>query len=85
MEATILQFGEQLQISQFKARFNVTTIDIVKSPKTDKLFFTCGNIRGAVSANYKEDPIMSFVTAPDNAESFWLLHKKGSNNTVDTL
>lgn len=82
---TVLTFGEQLQISQFKAKYNVTTIDIVKSPKTDKLFFVAGNVRGAVSANYKEDPIMSSVTTPDNAESFWLLHKKDSNNTVYTL
>jgi len=85
MEANVLIFGEQLQVSQFKARFNATTIDIVKSPKTNKLFFVAGNVRGACSDNYKEDPIFSFVTTPDNAESFWLLHKKGTTNTVDTL
>ena len=85
MEAKVLSFGEQLQVSQFKARFHVDTIDIVKSPTTGKLFFTAGEVRGAVAENYKEAPVFSFVTVPDKAESFWLLHKKGSSNTVDTL
>ncbi len=78
-----LTFVKTLSIADFKAQNNNNGIEVIKSPKTGKLFFVCGAITGAVSDDYKEAPCMSLVSG-ENGE-FWLLHKKQSNNTVDTL
>ncbi len=78
-----LTFLKTLSIADFKASNNNNAIEIIKSPKTDKLFFTCGQVTGAVSTDYKESPCVSLVEGETG--EFWLLHKKSSGNTVDTL
>ena len=85
-----LQFGRQMAPAQFKAHMGVTTLNIVKNPNTGKLFFSSpedSTVSGAVSANWKADPVFSEVTSPDSGDTFWMLHKKGSENqnVVDTL
>lgn len=83
---TSLVFLKTLSIADFKASNNNNAIEIIKSPKTDKLFFTCGQTSGPVSADYKENPCVSLVHGTEGKDSaFWMLHKKASANTVDTL
>ena len=85
MEAK-LTFLKTLSIADFKASNNNNAIEIIKSPKTGKLFFTCGQTTGPVAGDYKESPCVSLVHGEEGEDSaFWMLHKKSSTNTVDTL
>lgn len=79
-----LKFIKTLSVADFKAQNNNNGIDIIKNPNTDKLFFTCGHTTGAVSSDYKESPCVSLVVGTDDVE-FWLIHKKATANTVDSL
>lgn len=79
-----LTFIKTVTVADFKAAHGNNSITIVKSPKSNKLFFECGTVTGAVSDNYKEAPALSQVKGSDDTP-FWLLHKKGTDNVVDTL
>lgn len=85
-----LTFSWTKDIATFKKDTGATALNIVKSPKTGKLFFEATNdtsIRGAVSATWQEDPAISQVV-DNQGEVFYILHKKGSNgadNVVATL
>lgn len=79
-----LTFHKTLSIQDFKALNNNNGIDIIKNPTNNKLFFTCGQTLGAVSADYAEAPCASLVSGEDN-EEFWLIHKKASTNVVASL
>ena len=72
----------------------VSTLEIIRNPNSQKLFFRSpdnSEVSGAVSANWKDDPVFTWVTAPATAEepeeSFWMLHKRGGgkSNVVDTV
>jgi len=78
-----LKFIETLSVAEFKERTHAN-IEIYRNPKTEKLAFESGAIRGAVSENYKEAPVLSLVQG-DTEEQFWLLHKKSTQNVLDTL
>jgi hypothetical protein len=84
METAKLVFHKTLSIADFKALNNNNSIEVIKNPNTSKLFFTCGAIIGATSADYKENPCVSLVSGSDSVD-FWMLHKKATTNTVDTL
>lgn len=87
-----LKFVNTFTVADFKANHEIATIDIVKSPKTGKLFFSAysskkGTITGPVGENFKECPMVSEVIG-DGGEVFYLLHKKGASseeNIVDKL
>ena len=80
-----LSFTQTMQISQFKAKNNITKIDIIKNPNTGKLFFSAGDITGAVSDNYAANPVISLMVDKETGESFLLIHKQGDSNVVDSL
>lgn len=72
-----LTFNETLTVEQFKAKMNVSRIDVKRNPKTGLLFFTYGAKTGAVAVNgIPKNPMLSNVTGDDNA-NFWLLHEEG--------
>ena len=72
-----LTFGETLTVEQFKELVKVSRVDVKKSPKTGKLFFTYGAKTGAVAAKgIPQHPMLSNVTGSDGS-SFWLLHEEG--------
>ena len=72
-----LTFGETLTVEQFKAKMNVSRIDVKRNPKTGKLFFTYGAKTGAVAVKgIPAKPMLSNVTGSDGS-SFWLLHEEG--------
>lgn len=82
----IMEFLTTYELSEFKELKGAgPRIEVVRNPKTDKLFFSCGSLTGAVSSNgYREYPVISHVAA-DGAE-FFILHNKGkSANVVDSF
>lgn len=71
-----LVFNETLTVEQFKAKMNVSRVDVKRNPKTGLLFFTYGASVGAVSSKgIPAHPMFSLVTGDDGA--FWLLHEEG--------
>lgn len=78
-----LVFNETLTVEQFKEAMKVSRIDVRKSPKTGKLFFTFGAKTGAVAVKgIPQHPMFSFVKGdptPENPSGeFWLLHEEGT-------
>ena len=80
--ARTLIFKETLTVEQFKAKMNVSRIDVKQSPKTGRLFFTYGAKTGAVAVKgIPTNPMFSYVKGdptPENPSGeFWLLHEEG--------
>ena len=78
-----LQFNETLTVEQFKAKMNVSRIDVKKNQHTGRLFFTYGSATGMVSAKgIPENPMLSHVEgiSRQTGEPFecWLLHEEGN-------
>ena len=83
-----LIFGESFSISEFKTKFASadTKIDIVKNPKTDKIFFVCGKVTGRVSnKGYSNNPVITLTTDPETGEIAYMLHNKAMDNVIDSL
>lgn len=81
MEKNLI-FNDTLTVEQFKDKFKVSRVDVMKNPKTGKLFFTFGAKKGAVaSKGIPQHPMFSFVkgdSTPQNPDgTFWLLHEEG--------
>ena len=84
-----LTFGDTLTVEQFKELVKVSRIDVKKSPKTGKLFFTYGAKTGAVAAKGIPQHPMFSVVCPEGdtldvenagkkgCSTFWLLHEEG--------
>ena len=84
-----LTFGDTLTVEQFKELVKVSRIDVKKSPKTGKLFFTYGAKTGAVAAKgIPQHPMFSLVCPEGDTlnvahagerecSTFWLLHEEG--------
>jgi hypothetical protein len=82
-----LVFSNSKTIGQFKADNNVSKIDIVKNPKTEKIFFSYVGGSGAVSSKWvrSEVSIISTVSDRETGETFLMLHNEGVSNVIDTL
>ena len=84
-----LTFGETLTVEQFKDLVKVSRIDVKKSLKTGKLFFTYGAKTGAVAVKgIPQHPMFSLVCPEGDTldaahagerecSTFWLLHEEG--------
>ena len=80
-----LKFISTTDVADWKAKNNVSTIRIIKSPKTGKLFFVANDIQGAISTKgYDKTPVVSLCSTPDG-EQMYLLHNRQDNNVVATL
>ncbi len=82
-----LEFLETLTIEQFKEKKLVSHIDVKQNPKTGKIFFTYGDLTGAVSAKgIPGRPMVSLVKGEPTIENpsgeFWLLHEEGQGAPV---
>ena len=82
-----LTFGRSTSLSAFKAE-NGDSVKIVRNPKTGKVFFSCGDKKGAVAAktvanNFKGD--LRVVEATDGNEHFLVLCNESSSNVITTL
>ena len=77
-----LTFNETLTVEQFKARMNVSKIDVKQNPQSGKLFFAYGAKTGMVSLKgIPQHPMLSNVSGIDRktGEPFtcWMLHEEG--------
>ena len=83
-----LTFEKTTTIAEYKSLEGASTIEVVKNPNNDKLFFATDNGKmGAFSGELSEvmaNPAMSVVVGT-TGEKFWMLHKKQSNNVLGTL
>ena len=86
METT---FINTYSIEQFKKLHDISEINIIKNPHTDKLFFTTDSeIRGTVSTKFEDlikDEKSISECADENGEVFWMIHKKQKDNVVVSL
>lgn len=85
MEA--MKFLRSITIEQFKQEQNVEAIQVVKSPRTQKLFITWGgDTRGIMSKSEITRPMMSFVEVVNETtgelEKTWMLHNEPENKNV---
>ena len=83
-----LTFGRSTSLSAFKAENGGEAMKIVRNPKTGKIFFSCGDKKGAVAAKtaangFKGDLRVCEVT--DGRESFLLLCDETASNVITTL
>ena len=81
-----LTFVSTSTLAEFKAAKSVSSLDIVKNPKTEKIFFSCSSTSGAVSSKWtsKEPSMISVVKGEDSVE-FFMLHNKASVNVIETI
>ena len=83
-----MKFGQKLSVSAFKEMHNADTLQVVKNPKTSKLFITAnGTTVGAVSKNYDSTLDKEFVELimEDTGETVWCLHNPSNDNVQETL
>ena len=80
--------------AEFKRKMNVSSLNIIRNPKTDLLFFQApdnSDVKGAVSRTWApgDDTVISEVCPKEGAEAgvmFYMLHtKRESNNVLATL
>ena len=82
-----LTFGLSKSLSAFKAE-NGSSMRIIRNPKTGKIFFSCGDKKGAVAAktaanNFEGD--LRVVECNDGQDHFLLLCNESSDNVLTTL
>lgn len=83
-----MKFGKKLSIAAFKEMHKADKLDIVKNPKTDKLFVSAnGSTVAAVSTKYDSTKDKQFVEIIDEetAETLWCLCNTSDVNVVEVL
>jgi hypothetical protein len=86
MNTTQLTFVSTQSISQFKSLQMIDKLDIVKNPKTDKLFIAWAGGTGAVAAKYDSSKPKVISLMQDNeGVQFFMLHNEQTNNIVESL
>ena len=80
-----LKFLSTMTVGEFKALHGIDRLDIFRHEKTGKNFFSCGNEKGAVYAEYPvkplKEPMVSEVET-SAGEQFYLLHNRGESNAT---
>jgi hypothetical protein len=82
-----LEFKTTMNPTTFMRKHGVDKIDIVRNPKTNKLFFVTSNsdVSGKVSDAYKENPVISLCVDKTTNDQFFMLHKQSADNIEDTF
>lgn len=82
-------FSNQMSLSALKASQNNANLDIVVSPKTGKMFFSCGSVTGAVADKLQKEintvsaeDIEFAMISIDGQPAVPCLFKKGANNNT---
>lgn len=78
-----LKFLKTFTVNEFKQKFNVEKIEILKNPQTGKNFFSYGFETGAVSEKFESTgkldiPVISEVCSAETGDTFYMLHEKGT-------
>jgi len=80
----MLTFISTTPLQEFKERIGADVLEIRQNARTDKYYFICGSIRGAVSEKYIQEkgqnPVISLVE-PDDGDAFYLLHSRDGRPT----
>ena len=82
MASTKLEFLRTMTVEKFKAEMHADKLEVKRAKGSSKLFFTAGEVQGAVrSEGIPTKPMISWVKGditertPDG--KFWLLHQEG--------
>lgn len=87
MENSKLTFVATYSLNDFKERIaNTSTMDVVKNPKTEKLFFVTPTISGAIASDIDYDQPLSVSSVKgDDDVQFYLLHNRNTSNVQRVL
>jgi hypothetical protein len=77
-----LKFLKTYSVKEFKEKYNVEKIEVLKNPQTGKNFFSYGFETGAVSEKFESTgkldvPVISEVCSAETGDTFYMLHEKG--------
>lgn len=83
-----LTFLRSLTVEQFKSQMGCSKISIRQG--SNGLFFTAGEVKGAVASNgIPQRPLFSEVQGVsselNSSGVFWLLHEESTSNEIATL
>lgn len=87
-ELSKVVFGTKLSVTDFKAKFGVSKLEVVLNPNTNKLFVSAnGKSIASVSSKYNKDLDKEFIemTPEDTGVVSWCLHNPSNVNVVETL
>lgn len=79
-QSSSLEFNNSYSIKEFRGLCNNRPLEVVENPHTGKLFFTCGDVTGAVAKDidYTGNCVVSEVS--DGTQAFFMLHNKSMDN-----
>lgn len=77
-----LEFTNTYSIQDFKSYNNNNNIDVVRNPHTGKIFFQCGQIRGAVASEIDLHKEVKISEVKGSEGSFFLMHNSNEDNLV---
>ena len=81
-----MDFGKTFSTQEIKDIHGVSTLDIIKNPKTDKLFVTAsGKTISAVSKKYDNSKPSQFVELIDGETTLLCLTNVHTSNVVGSL
>jgi len=80
-----LKFLKTFTVAEFKQKFDLEKIEILKNPKTGKNFFSYGVETGVVSDKFEKlgrlnVPVISEVCSAETGDTFFMLHEKGTSS-----
>jgi len=80
-----LKFLKTFTVAEFKQKFDLEKIEILKNPKTGKNFFSYGFETGTVSDKFESNgrlnvPVISEVCSAETGDTFYMLHEKGTSS-----
>ena len=80
-----LSFMSSQTLAEFKMSRNASKIDIVKNPATNKIFFKCSTVSGAVSNKWTSAKPSVISVVRDNDVEFLMLHNEATVNVLETI
>jgi len=84
-----LKFLETTSLAKFKDLLDITQIDVIKNPKTGKLFFVASDdnsVSGKISETFDSTASVSVSKCQDaEGEEFYMLHNTAESNVQFSL
>jgi hypothetical protein len=77
-----VKFLRTLSVSNFKNEVKSSTLSLIRSPKTSKLFLVDENgtvVAGASEDSVNGDCVVSHIEIP-TGETLWYMHKRSTSN-----
>lgn len=84
-----LTFLQTTSLDKFKSLLDITQIDVIKNPKTGKLFFVSpddSSVSGKISEKFDSTASVSVSKCKDESdEEFYMLHNTAESNVQFSL